>query len=122
MANEQRRGGLITLKVDGEVQDAKGAFDCSFGTPKREGIVGQDRGHGYKELPQLASVEGTITDRRTLDVKKLTTGEGLTITVDLANGKTFVLHNAYYAGDPMVNTEEGEIKVKWESAEEGEEV
>lgn len=122
MANEQRRAGLLQLQTNGEIQDAKGDFDYGMGVPKREAIMGADRGHGYKEVPQVAFIEGAITDRRTLDVAALALGQGLTITLQLANGKSIVLHEAWYAGDGTVNTGEGEIKVRWESALPAEEI
>jgi hypothetical protein len=117
-----RIGGIIQLQVNGEMQDAKGAFTYGIGKPKRETVAGQDRPHGYKETPTVAFIEGTITDRSTLDLAALATGKGLTITLELANGKIVTLADAYFAGEPNPNTEEGEIPVRWESTQEGEEV
>jgi hypothetical protein len=119
MAN-QRRAGTIQLKIGGEIQDAKGSFSYNLGAPKREGIPGADTIHGYKETPQVAFIEGAITDRGTLDLAVLVKGTDLTVTLDLANGKTVVLRDAWYAGDGTVTTEEAEIGVRWEgtSAEE----
>jgi hypothetical protein len=121
MAN-QRRAGLIHLQIGGETQDAKGEFSYNLGHPKRDEIPGADGVHGYKETPQAAFIEGAITDRDTLDVKTLVTGKGLTVTLELANGKTIVLHNAWYAGDGNVGTGEGEIQVKWVSSVQAEEI
>jgi hypothetical protein len=120
MAN-QRRGGIIQLKVNGEVTDAKGNFTYNPGKPKREAVMGADRMHGFKETPQVAFIEGAITDRGTLDLAALATGSGLTITLELANGKTFVLRDAWFAGEGSATTEEGEISVRWEGAN-GEEI
>lgn len=116
MAN-QRRAGTLNLKVNGEIQDAKGSFTYGYGTPKREAIVGSDRPHGYKETPTVPYVEGAITDRGNLNVKELFNGTDLTITLDLANGKTVVLSEAWFAGDPTVSTEEAEIPVRWEGVD-----
>lgn len=110
---DQRRAGLIQLSVNGVSQDAKGAFEYNLGIPKREAINGSDGMHGYKEMPQEAFIEGTITDRQTLDVAALAGGKDLTVTLTLANGKMIRLRNAFFAGDGTVNTEEAEIKVKW---------
>jgi hypothetical protein len=122
MANEQRRAGLITLKTGGEVQDAKGDFTYNLGIPKREAIIGADGVHGYKETPQVAFIEGAITDRSSLNVGDLALGKDLTITLELANGKTIVLRNAFFAGDGNVGTGEGEIAVRWESKGRGREI
>ena len=117
---DQRRGGTISLKTGGEIQDAKGAFTYNLGHPKREPIIGADGVHGYKETPQVAFIEGAITDRLGLDVKALVTMKDGVVTLELANGKVVVLRDAYWAGEGTINTEEGEIPARWEgkSAEE----
>ncbi len=113
---DQRRAGLIQLKVNGEIYDAKGSFTYNLGRPKREAIPGADRVHGFKETPQVAFIEGAITDRGNLDVASLATGTDLTVTLDLANGKTIVLREAWFAGELTASTEEAELPVRWEGA------
>lgn len=121
MANEQRRGGIIFLKLDSEIQQAKGNFTYNLGKPKRDAIIGADAVHGYKDMPQVAFIEGEITDRQTLNLEGLVTGENLTVTLELANGKTVVLREAWFAGEGTGNTEEGNIGVRWEGIS-GEEI
>lgn len=116
----QRKGGIIQVQVDGSIYRAKGDFTYNPGKPKREAIIGSDGVHGYKEMPQVAFVEGEFTDGDDLDLPGLLTITGATVTVDLANGKMFVLHNAYYAAEGTVNTGEGNIGVRFEG--EGEEI
>lgn len=115
MAN-QRRAGLIQLQVNGEILDAKGAFTYGLGRPKRESIPGSDGIHGYKEMPQVAFIEGAITDRGTLDLAAIVTGRDLTVTLTLGNDKVIVLRDAWYAAEGTGSTEEGEIAVRWEGA------
>lgn len=118
----ERVGGIIQLKTNGEIQDAKGEFTYNLGIPKREAVVGQDGVHGYKEIPQVAFIDGVITDRSTLNLATLVSGKDLTITLALANGKTIALGTAWFAGDGEGSTGEGEIKVRWESKQRGKEV
>lgn len=113
---DQRRAGTIQLQVNGEIQDAKGSFSYNLGRPKREALVGSDRVHGYREMPQVAFIEGAITDRGNLDVAALTDGRDKTITLSLANGKVIVLRDAWFAGEGTASTEEAEIPVRWEGA------
>jgi tail tube protein len=117
-----RRGGTIQLQIDGVLYEAKGAFDYNLGIEKREAIIGAGSVHGFKETPQAAFIEGKITDRVTLDVKAMLRMTDATATLTLANGKTVVLPNAWYAGEGNVNTEEGEIDVRFESAKEAQEI
>ena len=121
MAGEQRRGGIIFLKLNGTIQDAKGNFTYNLGAPKRDAIIGADAVHGFKEVPQVAFVEGEITDRRGLDLEALVNTEDATITLELANGKVIVLREAWYASEGTGNTEEGNIAVRFEGKS-GEEI
>jgi hypothetical protein len=121
MANENRRSGVLYVKLDSKLLDVAGEFTYNLGKPKRDAKVGHDRVHGYKELPQVPYVEGTITDSSTLDLETDILGiTNATVTLELANGKTVVLRNAWYAGEGNVTTEEAEIAVRFEgmSAEE----
>ena len=116
MSNNRRIGGIMFLKIKGTQFRAKGNFTYNLGKPKREGIVGADEFHGYKETPQIPSIEGAITDSGDLkveDILDLTEGRA---TLDLANGKTIVLRDCYYAGDGNITTEEGEIELRLEGA------
>ena len=40
----------------------RGTFTYHLGIPKREAVIGPDRVHGYKEMPQVAYIEGAITE------------------------------------------------------------
>ena len=114
MANKNLRGGLLSLKSDGEILDALGNFDYGFGTQKREAIVGADRVHGFSETPQVPYVEGEITDRKTLGLRKMFDAQDVTVTLELRSGKTVVLRSAWYAGDAKSSTEKGNVMVRWE--------
>lgn len=110
-----RRAGRIYLKIDGVLHDAKGSFSYNIGQDKRDGIVGADGIHGYKETPQIPFIEGAVTDRGDLDLEALAKQDNVTVTLELVNGKTIVLANAWFAGEATVTTDEAEIAVRWES-------
>jgi hypothetical protein len=121
MADENRRSGILYVKKQGKLLDVKGNWTYNLGKPKRDAIVGADRVHGYKELPQVAYVEGVITDKGSLDLENdILNVTDETLTLELANGKTIVFREAYFAGEGDVTTEEAEIAVRFEamSAEE----
>ena len=115
-----RRAGTLFFKVDGVQRDAKGNFTYNLGAPKREMIVGPDRVHGYKEMPKVPFIEGEITDANDLDVLVFQNLTDSSVTLELANGKVIVLHDAAYCHDGNVQTEEANIGVRFEgiSAEE----
>lgn len=114
MAGKNRIGGTIALKVNGDIYFAKGNFTYNLGKPKREGVIGADTVHGYKETPQIPFVEGEITDRNELSLEDLVTLDEATITLELANGKVIALSEAWYAGEGTGNTEEGNIACRFE--------
>ena len=115
MAN-QRRGGTIQFKVNGVLEDAKGSFSYSLGGVKRTAIVGAGGITGYKEEPIPAYIEGQITDRVDFDLQALLNMDDETVTLQLANGKTISMAHAWYAAEGKVETEEGNVEVRFEAA------
>ena len=120
MATRNRRAGVIYIKVDGNQYSAVGNFTYNLGSLKREGIVGADEVHGFMERVQVPYIEGEITDASDLDLVALQAIEEATCTLELGNGKTIVLREAWYAADGTGNTERGNIQFRMEgkSAEE----
>jgi predicted heme/steroid binding protein len=109
-----RRAGTIFFTVNGTLYDAKGNYEYNLGQPKREAIVGADRVHGYKEMPQVPYIAGEITDNSDLDLQAFLNLTDATVTLELANGKVFALRDAFYAGDGTANTEDANIQVRFE--------
>jgi hypothetical protein len=120
MAN-RRVGGVLLLKVDGELFQAKGEFTYNINPVKRESVVGADTIHGFKEEPQVQFIEGAITDSDELDLQGFQAIRDATITLELANEKVIVLREAFYAADGDVTSSEGEIQARFEGIR-GEEV
>lgn len=116
-----RRAGIIFFKVDSIQYSAKGNYTYNLGKPKREAIVGADEVHGFKETPQVAFVEGEITDASDLDLAGLVVLDGVSVTLELGNGKVILVRDAWYAGEGTGNSDEGNIGVRFEGLS-GEEV
>jgi len=110
----KRVGGIIFIKVDGVQYRAKGNWSYNFGVAKREGVVGADGVHGYKEMPQIPFIEGVITDDSEISAIDILKIKDATVTLELANGKVAVLKDAWFAGDGNMSTEEGEIEARFE--------
>jgi hypothetical protein len=114
MSNPNRVAGIVFVKVDGAQLKIKANVNCNRGDEKREGIVGHDGVHGYKSLPQIPYIEGEQTDSKDLDLKKYMAIDGATVTVQFANGKTFVLRQAWNASEGTVGSEEANISFRFE--------
>lgn len=112
--SNSRKGGIIQVKVNGKVYDAKGDYEYSPGYPVRSPIKGTDgKVHGYTEEAGEPMISGKITDARTLSLKELQTMEDATVVIELSNGKSFMLSEAFYADEGVVNTKEGEVPFKF---------
>lgn len=111
-----RRAGRIELKIDGQLVDAKGSFTYGLGQDVREAMVGADGIHGYKETPQVAFIEGEITDSPSLSYSDFIRLDGVTVTLRLGNNKTIILNEAWFAGDGQGQTEEANLAVRFESS------
>jgi hypothetical protein len=106
-------GGTAYIKVDGQQYALKGDLKV-MGQLVREGVAGQDGVHGYIEKHEVPCIEATFTDMDGLrkdDLERITDS---TITVELLSGKAYVLRNAWFAGPFELETEEGEVSVKFE--------
>ncbi len=115
-----RRSGTLFFSVDGTQYEVVGNWTYNLGAEKREALVGHDAVHGYKATPQAPYFEGEVRDRGDLALKTLLELDGVTATLELANGKAIVLRDAWYAADGNVGTEEANVQVRLEglSAEE----
>lgn len=112
--SDQLVGGLLQLQVNGEIYNAKGNFTYNLGKPKKEAVIGADRVHGWKGVPQVPFIEGAITDNENIDLETLVTMKDATVSLRLANGKSIMLREACYAHEGTGSTEEGEFPVRFE--------
>ena len=112
---ENRRAGTLHITIGGVRRDARGEFTYNIGAPKRTAM--QNEAHetiGYMSEGQTPSIEGAITDQSDLVLSDLVNLDDETITLEMANGKVFTLHNAWFAGDGNVTTRESNIELRFE--------
>ena len=101
------------MRVNGRTIQAKGEFTYHLGTENRTTVKGADRIHGYSSEPGEPMIEGALTDEPGLDLKAMFEVRDATVTLELLNGKTIVLRDAWYAGDGTIKTGEGEASLKF---------
>jgi hypothetical protein len=109
-----RVGGTLFVAVNGVRLAVRGNWSLNPGRPKREAVVGMDQVHGYKETPQTPFIEGEATVMPDTDVPALLDVRDATITAELANGQVGVLRDAWHAGDGTLQTEEGNLPLRFE--------
>lgn len=100
----RRIAGMISLSVDGVIQNCEGDFEYNLGTPIRETLVGSDRVHGFSEKPQASFIKGNLRRMAGFDMKNFQNKDGVDAQLKLATGETFVFINGWVAGEGTVNT------------------
>jgi uncharacterized protein YlzI (FlbEa/FlbD family) len=110
----QRVAGIAFLKRNGEQLPLRGNFTVHVTVTERTGIAGQDGIHGFSENPRVPAIEGDVTLTADISIEDLQTSNEDTVTAELANGKTYVLREAWLAGLQELNTGEGMVRLRWE--------
>lgn len=112
MAN--RVAGVAYLKVDGDQYPLRGDFVVSPSAMQRAGVSGQDYVHGYSELPRVPFIEGMVTLDPALSMEDVEGITNATVTAELANGRTYVLRQAWQTGPLDLQTQEGQVRIRFE--------
>jgi hypothetical protein len=113
MANH-RIAGVAYVFVDGQQYPLRGSLTISIDVLERTGVAGQDGVHGFTEQPRVPWIEGDFSDLGTLSLLALQAMADVTITAELANGKVYVLRNAWTATAREFNAAEGQAKIRFE--------
>ncbi len=92
----------------------RGNFTVSPSAVERAGIAGQDAVHGFSELPRVPWIEGDISMHPEVSTDYLESVTNATITAELADGRTYVLREAWTRSAFEVNTREGQTRVRFE--------
>lgn len=110
----QRVGGVLNLTIDGTPFAVRGNFEVSPSSVKREGVAGQDRVHGYTEMPIVPGIKGDFTTVPGLSLTALEAIVDSTVQVTLANGTTYVLAGAWTNAAFAINTAEGRFAIEFQ--------
>jgi hypothetical protein len=110
----QRIAGVAFLKVDGAIYPLRGNLTVSPSSVERAGIAGQDYIHGFSELPRLPVISGDVSLTQEVSVDTLEAVTLSTITAELANGKVYVLREAWCTSAFELNAREGQTRVTFQ--------
>jgi hypothetical protein len=114
MDNTNRLAGIAYIALGGQNYMLSGELAYSPGTIERESLVGQDRVHGYAEKPRAPFISGSFRDAGTLTVANFNAMTNVTVTLELANGKTVIGRNMWTVEAQEVKTPEATFEVKFE--------
>lgn len=111
---KNRIAGTCFVSVDGVQLELGGKISLSLDASEKEGLAGLSGVAGYKETPRVPFIDLEAFVPKDFPMAKLTAGEDMTITADLANGMSGVLSNAWLAGATEVDGAEGKTNLKFE--------
>ena len=110
----QRFAGIAFLMVDGDQLALRGNFTVSSSPVERTMIAGQDRVHGFQELPRVPYIEGDVSTIPELNLEDLDGQTDVTVVAQLANNKQYTLIGATCKAALEANTRDGQVRVRWE--------
>jgi hypothetical protein len=115
MADETNRlAGIAYISVDGQNYMLAGELTYSPADVERESLVGQDRVHGFSEKPRAPYISGSFRDSGSLTVKDFNSFTNVTVTLELANGKTVVGRNMWTVEAQEIKTPEATFEARFE--------
>ena len=110
----QRIGGVLAILVDGKTYEARGNFNVTGVTVKRTGVAGQDGVHGYIEEPIVPSIKGDWSIGNQLSLVALEAITNATAQVNLANGMSYILVDAWTVSAFVIDAHDGKVMVELE--------
>lgn len=115
MSNTKNRiAGTAYLSVDGVSYPVAGDFEYDPSDRARESLTGQDTVHGFSEKPKVGSIKATLRDMGGLSLKQINQMDDVTVTVELANGKTVIGRNMWTVNPQGAKAEDATFPVEWE--------
>lgn len=114
--------GVINIKYNGNLFKVKGDVSYSLGLPKREAIEGATGVQGYTLKHQIPFIEFEITLDGSTTSDEMLKIDSADIVLELANKKVISFAECWCNSDGVVEVEEGKMKVKFESLNQGKEI
>jgi Phage tail tube protein len=109
-----RLAGVAYISVDGQSYQLAGEVSYSVSRVKRESLSGPSGVQGYSEMPIPGSISGSFRDAGSLTVAKFNAMTNVSVTVELANGKTIIGSRMWTVESQEVKSGEATFDVKFE--------
>jgi uncharacterized protein YlzI (FlbEa/FlbD family) len=111
---KKRLAGTAYFKIDGNQYSLGGSLTVSIDGTEREGKAGLSGVAGFSEKPRVPFIEGEFFLTETLSLPEIEAITDTTVTAELANGKTYLLREAWSAGAREANAAEGTVEIRFE--------
>lgn len=113
--HSKRSAGIIYVKQDGEQIPARGKFTYKLSGEKKEYGDNADGSGYFTGKAEHGFIKGTLTNYNSIDHETLKNGEGVTVTLELGNGKVITAKDAVQVDAMEGDSETGEIPIEWNS-------
>lgn len=118
MAGAQKKlAGTAYVSVDGATYPLVGDVEWQVSDVTREALLGLDGYHGYAERPAATHMQGTFRDYGDYEAAVFRDMVNVTVTFELANGKTVIGANMVTTEAVVVNSVDATMRVRWEGPE-----
>jgi hypothetical protein len=112
--DSNRVAGISRITVDGRSELLAGDLTYSMARVTRESKIGQDKVHGFSEMPIPGFIACTLRDRGGLSVAELNAMTNVTVVVEAFNGKIITGSGMWTVETQEVSGTEGTIGIRWE--------
>lgn len=107
--------GTATLTINGDAWSVVGEAQWQAAGMVNETLKGQSAVEGFSAMPGQGFIQATLRDRRDAKASALQGASGLTVILELANGKVITAVDAWQTENINVNTQEGTFELHVES-------
>lgn len=109
---QKRLSGTAYMTADGTTLAARGNFEVPLTEVTRTPVVANGEVIGYDEQPVPPYIKGDIQLTDETDIETLTSSTSLTVKVEFANGRKYVLSDAFVQGTPTTG-ETGVVPIEF---------
>lgn len=102
-----RIAGTTYFKLDSDQLSLTGGIEVPMNTNLNDDVIGLDGSVDRKETFRAPYIKGTFKVPSDFPIDKITSSDTMTATAELANGKVYVLREAWLHGEANHNAEEG---------------
>lgn len=109
----KRTAGTCFVKMNGQQLEVKGGLEAPLLSFKREPVASTQRVVGFKENVVVPYVKVTAIVTPDFPIDTLATATDMTVTAEFANGKVYVLSEAWLANDASAKGDDGEAELEF---------
>jgi hypothetical protein len=104
--------GIAFFKINGLQYELRGELEIQPNVTENEWLANQDGTQVFTQKAVTPYMQLKVSDSDGLSLQALNAAQGVTVTAELINGKTYTLQQAAQWGETKLDTVKGEITFK----------